>query len=316
MHRKRGMLITKKAMFFSLTAILIISVVLIVVIIQTSKERGQSKIEATQVHIRALNDFVRNLEERYFQEMVQVSAERAIAALAHYASVKAATGMQPHAGSITLLKDNFKTVFFFGYIQDSAGQPGEFTICAEYAKWLPQTCPYRVQRYRKIDELISQKIMSGFSFFDILNSTEQTFRTLGLRTTNFEAQLQELSQEAPFTVDGSIFFSYDFTEQKNIAAWRGAGSRSFHISLYGMPDPLNPSQLIDESWVVDRGKGFAPSCTLPYTEGAIPCQYTEPSFLSRLLNRQQFEGDLLDVNPNNPEKTNGICQASKGCHLS
>jgi len=314
---KRGIPIAKKAMFFSLTAILIISVVLIIVVIQTARERGESKIAAVQVRIKALNDFISNLEERYIQEIVQVSAERTAEALARYAAAKTAVGEQPHAGSPVILRENFKTVFFFGYIQDSAGQPGELTICREYGRWLPESCPYRIQRYQKIDRIISQQVMAGFAFFDILNSTEQTFRSLGMRITNFETQLQGISQEQPFSMDGSLFISYDFTEQNGLAGWKGASSRSFHIQLRGMPNPLDPSQLIDESWVVDRGEqNFVPgTCRFSPPDTSI-CQYTEPSFLSRLLGRQQFVRDLLDVNPNIPEKTNGICPAGEGCHLN
>lgn len=265
--------------------------------ISTEKSGEETKLASTQIRIKMLNSFVNDLEQSYFEDMLKVSSKTALEALANY------TAQGNPLNSVNgdgVKPGDFETVMLFGYIENSGGEDCKKSLCAEYGTKLSNAQLNRFNSscklgtpcsYRKIDEDVGP-IMQFYSFFELLNKTENVLENLGVRTDSFSITLEPLTQTDNWNIKVKVIIDYHFVDKYNIAAWRGRTEKIVNISIYGFEDPLSDN-IIDKNWKADIGP--------PAMCGLVPCTYNYPSFLNRLKSGTDSSN------------TNGICRPDENC---
>lgn len=249
---------TKKAMFFSLIAILIILVVIISYKIATEKSLEETKLASTQIRIKMLNSFINDLENVYFENMLKVAAKTALQALSNYTAYGGELG-------IPINEDNkkpgaFETVMLFGYLRGT-GLDCEDSLCKEYKSKLSdaQYTRYKNYEFSKIDDRLknynARPIMQYYAFFDLLNKTENTLENLGVNTDSFSISIDDLTQTDNWDLHFKAIIDYHFIDKYEIAAWRGRTEKEFDISIYGFTDPLSGDIIDKEKWKECKGAG-------------------------------------------------------------
>ena len=288
----------KRGMFFSLITILMVLVIILSYKISTNKSPEETKLASTQIRIKMLNSFINDLENVYFEDMLNVAAKTALEALANYT----ATGnllREPIRYKLARVNQyganpgDFEIVMLFGYIEDTFG--GNFcgdSLCMEYGARLSEAQLNRLNNncklksdgticeYRKIDKDLKKPVMQQYSFFDLLNQTENTLENLGVKTESFSIKIiDDLKQEGKWNVIFTAAIDYHFIDNYEIAAWRGRTEKTINISIIGLEDPLTGKK-IDRNWKEDKGPDGCGAS--PCMCGLVPCAYNYPSFLNRL----------------------------------
>ena len=296
----------KKGMLFSLITMLMVLVIILSYKISTEKSDEETKLASTQIRIKILNSFITDLEQNYFDDMLKVSSKTALEALANYT----AQGKQLNSVNGDGVKPgDFETVMLFGYIENSAGEDCKISLCAEYGVKLSNaqinrfnySCKLGTQQcqYRKIDSDLTQPVMLRYSFFDLLNKTENVLENLGVRTDSFSITLEPLTQTDNWNINFKAIIDYHFIDNYKIAAWRGRTEKIVNISIIGLEDPIYKKTITKQDWEIDRGpESF---CNIE-----VRCAYSEPSFLSRLEGETSHRSGIDDLL--------GICPESEDCY--
>src|SRR3989344_5157267 len=170
----------KKSMFFSISSILIIGIFIINFEMSQEKLLEENKIKSTQSRVKSLNSFINDMENVYFERMLYTSAKNSLDVLSKYAA--------DHTVSLEVSRNDFNTVFQFGYIEPpvGGGRSGANTICNDFGKILENCRQYESRSYEKIDLLLGKNMMQNYSFFELINRTEFMLESLGVRTKSFK----------------------------------------------------------------------------------------------------------------------------------
>ncbi len=263
----------KKSMFFSLITILMVLLIILSYKISTEKSAEESKLASTQIRIKMLNTFINNLEDVYFEDMLNVASKTALQTLSNYT---ANNNQLTNVNEVNKKPGDFETVMLFGYLEDNAGGVNcDESLCGDYGKKLSdaQFIRYKNYQYRDIDKDLKTPLMQFYSFFDLLNKTENVLENLGIRTDSFSISLTDLEQETNWNVIFTATIDYHFVDKYKIAAWRGRTEKLINITIYGFEDPLS-GKTIKKNWKEDIGPPA--SC-----EGS-QCQYDYICFIDKI----------------------------------
>lgn len=288
----------KKGMFFSLISISLILILIVSFKLTTESKLEENKIRSTQLRVKMLNDFINSMEDSYFENMLKISSQTALDALAQY---KSRTKKSLNINTADSVPGNFETVMLFGYIKDNSGSYCEDNLCKEYSSRLSdaQLARYKPYQFRKIDFDLdpAKPVMANYAFFDLLGSIEKTLESLGVETNSFDIKIENLQQTDNWNIKVKATMDYYFTDKNKNAAWRGRTTKEVSLTILGIQNPLSePGVIIDKSWKIDVG---GVPC------GGKPiCFYNYPSFLNRLQ-------DGLDSS-----NIYGICKKDEDCDTS
>lgn len=214
---------SKKGMFFTLVAILIVSV-LFISFLPRQGLTAKGKVTFTESRISTADDFVETVKTSYVPMALRMASYNALNALSEYLKQREAS--QPGSGlfsDYTELNSNFAEVMLNGSIFCEMAMPN---------------------RHMPIDECLGGTFMDNRNFTQRLRDIENSSKaTLQIETafsrdwySDYNAVLFQNNETGPFQV--GVNLTVNFSINSGIAWWNDTERISTVFSFEGIEDPL------------------------------------------------------------------------------
>ena len=189
----------KKAVFFSIVSLSLILLFLTSAEIISQFEIKESEIEVTRTRVRLLNSIIGDMEQTYFDRLVQVSVKNSLHGISCYYAAN-------HFNQF-LIRDNLKKTINLTMYSGLFG----------------------VANLVDVDCMEAEYTIEGLTdrLIDI-------FERLGIDVKSFSVDIDQVNQHEPFYLEVVADISYDFADKTNIARWRGLTRRTVNVPLYGL----------------------------------------------------------------------------------
>ncbi|MBS3095896.1 hypothetical protein J4480_00480 [Candidatus Woesearchaeota archaeon] len=246
------MRLKNKGIFFTFIAITIMTLFVIVFTPQ-AEISVQKDMQATGARISSIDDYVDDLETRYFETVLRATTYKAILSLIYY--------MNSTGSFIPDIDSAFSEVMLKGTINN-----------------VP------------IDSITNKKIMDNNTLTNWSSRiTEAAKDTLNVNTT-IKITNVTVFQTKPWNIDSSL--TINFTVQSNVAEWRKTSAITATISLEGLHDPyylvntnkaytnrIKKSSVEFNQWNIAKTREHLRNGTYVYWQSP-----EAPSFLMRFTN--------------------------------
>ncbi|MBN2367537.1 hypothetical protein JXC34_00835, partial [Candidatus Woesearchaeota archaeon] len=239
---------SRKGIFFSIVSVFLVLMFVSSTELISDYRVAESEMEVTRTRVRLLNSVINDMENIYFEKIVYVAAKNSLVGLSRYYE----SGNYENIPKT--LDYALKDVIHPGLLQDHSGN---------------SPVKYNLTDMGYIDY--------GYTVEGLMGSISELFTRIGVKVNKFQVTIKSVEQADPWTLVVDAEIDYYFTDDNNIASWKGITEKKVNISVYGIHafdyetgfDNLIPSNLgpITSSWVVDEG------------------YLTEPSVLNKLSNR-------------------------------
>ncbi len=208
------MAVGKKAVFFTLSSIFIVTLFLMYALSQTEVS-VEERTAVSQVKVAALNDFAKTFEGVYLERILFASSHSALYALAQKTDNASKLG-NPDAFSDDIKKD-FRNVVMNGSMLDAAGE--ELYALNDANKPLG------------IDTMHNNTLLFWINLTK--NMTNHTYNA----DLSYNISSVDIDMLDAFTINVTIWVNYNITTPTNISSWRRNVSISTNFSIEGMIDP-------------------------------------------------------------------------------
>ena len=259
----------RKGIFFTFIAITLIAVLLLVFTPQADISL-QKNTQAIDTRISVVDNYITDLENRYFETILRASAYKAILSMVYY--------MNSTGSYITNFDASFSEIMVTGKIN---GIP--------------------------IDSITGKKIMENNTLADWSNKIIGIAKdTLNVNTTITIINVSGF-QTKPWNIDSSLLVNYSV--QSNVADWKRSALITATISIEGLNDPyylvntnkahtnqIKKSSVEFNEWNIAKAREHLRNGTYVHWENS-----DAPSFLMRLTNNMSASsccGIESFVNPN------------------
>lgn len=250
-----GKIKEKKGIFFTFIAITIMAIFILVFTPQADISL-QKDTESIRARISSLDNYVNDLESRYFETVLRAAAYKTILSLIFY--------MNETGSYLTNFDDAFQEVMINGTINK-----------------VP------------IDEITNKKIMYNNTLLNWSNRVIQTAKDTLNVNTNISIHNVSAFQTGPWAIEANLILN--FTVNSSTANWKRENiTIRATISIEGMPDPyylintkstssytnqINISTVAYNQWDISKVREHIRSGTYVYWQNS-----NAPSFLMRFTN--------------------------------
>lgn len=192
-----GKIAKKKAMFFTFIAITMMAIFILVFTPQTDISLRKNN-QAVKTRINSIDNFIDDLQNRYFETVLRATAYKTILSLALY--------MNSTGSYLANFDSAFSTVMLTGKINGV-----------------------------DIDTITGKRIMFNNTLLDWNNRITDTARdVLNVNTTIIVNNVSAL-QTDPWDIDTAM--SVNFTVTSNVAQWTRSSTATATLGIEGLPDP-------------------------------------------------------------------------------
>lgn len=192
-----GKIATKKAMFFTFIAITMMAI-FILVFTPKADISLQKDAQSTKTRINSVDNFVDDLQNRYFETVLRATAYKTILSLALY--------MNSTGSYMANFDSAFSTVMLTGKINGV-----------------------------DIDSITGKRIMFNNTLTDWNTRMIETARdVLNVNTTIIVNNVSAM-QTGPWNIDAAM--SVNFTVTSNVAQWTRSSTVTATLGIEGLPDP-------------------------------------------------------------------------------
>ena len=187
----------KNGIFFTFIAITMMAIFILVFTPQADISL-QKDTQSVRTRIGSIDNYVNDLEDRYFENVLRATSYKTILSLILY--------MNSTGSYITNLDSAFSEVILTGKINGV-----------------------------DIDSITGKKIMFNNTLTDWNNKIIQTAKDTFNVNTTIVVNSVSVFQTKPWSIDSEL--SVNFTVQSNVAEWKKSSAISTTFSIEGLPDP-------------------------------------------------------------------------------
>ncbi|MBN2423292.1 hypothetical protein JXB41_08775 [Candidatus Woesearchaeota archaeon] len=280
----------KKSLFFSLLSVFIVLIFYLSFRITAQYAILESEMASTRTRVEVLNSIINDLDERYIERLLYVSAKSALGAMSRYASVYSGTD-----DGLYWVSGKFK-----GY-KDLKNELNKTMTEGELIHGVNL----------KEDPLINTEFsLNKNNLIWMTEHLKNKFDAIGIDIDTFEIKIISLKQTDPLTLDIGADINYYFKDKNKIASWKGETHKEIEINILGMYDPKHKKRIRDfgTTFLYDD---FSDS-GLPACGGDIladpDCGLSSPVNGCNCIHEQSFLNKLIAPgSPTEKDKGLGIC---------
>jgi len=100
--------------------------------------------------------------------------------------------------------------------------------------------------YRQGSSLVAIGGSGAKSFNFFRNEIEPKLEEAGINIVDFDAELVEIRQDSPWTVELTVDFKYNLQDKNNVSAWDGSIRKKASISIIGLKNPEGNDVIVND----------------------------------------------------------------------
>jgi len=244
----------KKGIFFSIVSIFLIILFTAIINVERINVK-ESELSITRTRVKILNSIMSDLEEVYFEKILYVSVKNALLGLSDYYHED---------------YDNIKSNLLYALSKSSMNYPA--------------------LNYTNGDSVdLTDYVIYDYTVEGLTEEFDDTFSKLGIKVNDFRIELVEVTQEDPWYITVTADIYYYFSDETDIASWKGVTTKTVNVSVYGLygfdyelDDRRSNVGIITTEWKEDNGTT------------------QEPTIVQKLGTRGSYKPD--------PKSRTGICK--------
>jgi hypothetical protein len=293
----------KKSVVFSIISLMLISYFVILSNISGESELERSKLETTAIRVELLNNIVKDLNERYLEQIIYVATKNAFIGVSKFYYEKgfsfvdpiyplSPSSIDPCLASddriiIGNISDYMPDAILHGSFNFSKARDGSMAPA-------PSKGPTLITPIDLTDGscLSGNYIQSRYTYDGLLNALREEYKGVGLIIQELDVEDFRVYQKDPWHITAKAKLRYFIQDANGIASWKGDVTKSVDISVIGFYSydvilteysPSTPPfrsikspAKIDNTWSVDRSYGILSTNPYNYWCGN-PYIYSDPS---------------------------------------
>lgn len=225
----------KKGIFFSIVSVLLVILFAAIMSMMNETRGTENEIEVTRTRIKVLNSLMEDLDDRYFENLIYVSAKNALIGMSWYYSEN---------------KDRINDHIYIALEQTIDDGIIEIPSGATTIK-------------RNLTSFSGKNYIKQEFLFDTLaEKLKAKYKELGMEINELDVTVIGVTQPDPWHLRVEADIIYDVKDMSGIAFWRGQSTKFVDVSLYGLylydlPAGIGTAHdnqgKVTSSWIIDLG---------------------------------------------------------------
>ena len=198
----------KRGVLFSIISIFVVLLFMLTAELVNEGRAQKSELEVTRTRVRILNSIMQDMQDHYFEELLQMTAKNALVGMSrYYFEAQRTSGEQLRPRVYRAMKNG------------TVKTPAEtFINITKYSLCSGNSC-----------------MEPGYTLDGLRASIEEDFARVGIAVQEFSVELTDISETSdPWVLQIEADIEYHFTDVNKIATWEGTISKQTQIDIYGL----------------------------------------------------------------------------------